>query len=163
MVQDGSGPFAIYFNHDRALEQLDGDRQAILFVGGDYDALDTLERAGFHQDAAAEIDERNRAQREAGLNESLNGSDLVVSDSNGHVAGADDLAHTGSGQDGEQALAGAEATEYVAREERELGFLEAVCPFPASSIEGWKLLVTLSAQGGGNATFTLRMNVESVP
>jgi len=144
-IGDGAGPVAVDFDGDGTLEQVDGNYEAIYFVGIGDDAFQAGEGAVLDIDLGTDFEEGPRAGGEAGTKDGANGLDLVLIDGEGGFAGADDTDDAGGGEDGQEAAGDVETAEEIAGEEREIEFLEAVRPAAAGAIEGKELLVALAA------------------
>ena len=124
-IGDGAGPLAVDFDGDGALQEADGDDQAINFVGIGDDAFEADQRAALDVDLGSDLEKGPRLRGKPGTKDRLNGLDLFFVNGDGDLAETDDTDHARGGHD-RQAVAHIEPAEQISREERELQLLHAV-------------------------------------
>src|ERR1035438_9892796 len=147
----GNDARLVDLNGDGALQQGDGEQEAVIFFHLDEDAFESGEGAVLDANTPAGCDVFPGFGSDARLEDAVDGSDFAGFDGARRPAETDDSDDTRRGHDG-QAIARAKPAKQITREEREVQFLGPVGPSPPGApgaIKGKELFEALVAQGEG--------------
>src|SRR5580700_6836709 len=115
---DGASPLTVYFYGDGTLQQADGNYQPANLVRVDDDTLKAFQRAGVDAHFGSQLKKRPRLRPEPGTQDRSDGLDLVFVNRDWSFASANDIEHSGSGQNGHQAITRVKPAKQVTREKR---------------------------------------------
>jgi hypothetical protein len=161
-IGDGARPLAVDFDGDGALQEADGDDQAINFVGIGDDAFEADQRAALDVDLGSDAEMRPGLGGKAGTKDEADGLDFVEVDGGGDLADTDDADDAGGGQDG-KAVRDVKAAKRIAGKEREIELLEAVRPAALGLIKREELFVAFTTQGDGSQAAEPGLDAKRVP
>jgi hypothetical protein len=153
---------AVEGDSDGALEDIDGDDEAVVVLDAEDAAVEAGEGSGDDADALAFVEKRERAKAAAGVEDAEEGLDFGGGDGRGTGAEVDEA--DGAGESDEfEGGGGVEAAEEVAGEEGAVDGFDAVGPLAEVGVEGEHGFDAVGAEGGEQGAFGMGFHPEGEP